>query len=809
MPCQIEANNNNGRAAESLRDISRRDTVQTSVRPFTPVQQQQQQEKMSTTKVKTLSSKVTLAKRISRLFSGGSKSSKKSPSPLSSDATASTSDIEEVLQQTKLSSIEVINDVSRQELQLPNMTIHQRSQSSPDHTGITHGHALQSRRAATRENSLDAIEVGNHRRYSSSTGPSAPTTPTTPTSSFPYQRQRSPSTTNSLQHSNRSSVSGIEDTDLNQQPYRPYSQDQRHTPLGSPVLEGVSTSTHSRNSSDNVGGTSPRPTTPMEDHLRARRSTVNDASSMLPVPARAAPPRRSSTPLVVSETLVSRIDREKSTVCFQTPSTKRDSYSRDANLDPALTSLVQQHRKDYQTNLRLGGVPESIPQSMPHIPIHATSQPFLLPQINSSPLLMNSVLPIAQNHVPASRRDSNVPLLIPSPLAGPQSTHASGVPTPGTPGPFLAESHPHRASGSHVQGGHHPYTEAKGLSSGSHGNLLNAAAVSSAKLQQQQQQLQQSQNHHQFQHPSPQLTPQGQQVSQGKHHRPNPKRQPGSGYFNVSPQQKPHSFPSSTNHGSPFPSPVVGATGSSVYAPELSVAMQYQQYQQQQVQLQIQQQQLQHLQQQQQLVQQQGQYTQVSPLALLQNQSAQQQQLQHQQQQQQNQQLGQLEQLQQIRIQQQQLLLQQQQQLQQQLEQARVTISTTAASTATTAAVDNAMLNAISQQQQSQLSMANQGVPLHFALPAAPVLTTAMGMGMGMGMGVGMSPLNVMGMGMGLQPTTMVPQLVMTPPLTPQLLGYTTPMYSYQQIPAGVVPTATPAANGGANAVRSPVVMGY
>ncbi|KAG0367027.1 hypothetical protein BGX24_003438, partial [Mortierella sp. AD032] len=447
MPGQVaeENNNNNGRAAESLRDISRRDTVQASAKSSTLVQQQDSDK----TKVKTLSSKVTLAKRISRLFGGGSKKSKKLSSPLSSDATASTSDIEDALQQTKMSSIEVINDVSKQELQPPNMPIHQRSASSPDYPSTSAGHsAQQSRRAATRENSLGTIDVSNHRRYSSSTGPSAPTTPTTPTSYLPLNRQRSPSSANPVHYSNRSSVSGIEDVDFDQQPHRPYSQDQRHTPSGSPVLQGITTSTHSQNSSDNIGSSSPRATTPMEDHLRMRRSTVNDVS-MLQAPARAGPPRRSSTPLVVSETLVSRIDREKSTVCFQTPSNKRDSYSRDANLDPALTSLVQQHRKDYQTNLRLGGVPEMTLQSMPHVPIPAAPQSFLLPQINSSPLLMNSVLPMARDRAPAPRRDSNAPLI--SPFAGPQPTHASGVPTPGTPGLFPTESNAKRASISHAQ----------------------------------------------------------------------------------------------------------------------------------------------------------------------------------------------------------------------------------------------------------------------------------------------------------------------------------------------------------------------
>ncbi|KAF9155821.1 hypothetical protein BG015_008530, partial [Linnemannia schmuckeri] len=759
----------------------------------------------------------TLAKRLSRLFGGGSKSSKKSSRPLSSEATASTSDVEAAPYQNKLPSIEIINDVSKQELHPPNMFIRQHhSHPNSEHTNTSEGRGVRNtqrnQRTVTRENSLSTIDVGNHRRYSSSPGPSAPTTPTTPKSSHhPLQRQRSPSSANPINHSNRSSILGGEDLDIDQPPYRPYSQDARHTPSGSPVLHAATRSSYSRENSDNTRSSSPRSTTPTEELLRTRRSTMNDASLMLSSAAITTPSRRSSTPLIVSETLVSRIDREKSTVCFQVPNARRDSYSRDANLDPALTSLVQQHRKDYQTNLRLGGVPEVLPQSLPHVPVQTTPQPFVLPQLHSSPLLMESLLPSIRDREvrgQASRRDSSGPHA--SPMVGPHPTHPSGIPNPGTPGVLPTEYHSRRLSSSQIQTAHNSYiSEAKGTYSGSHGNLLNAAAISSAKLQQQQQQqqqlqqLQQLQNYQQVQQPSPQLTPQGHQPgSQGRHH-PSSKRQSVSSYFNISPQHQPHSTSQSTAYVSPFPSPAIRATGSTLgYTHELSVAMQHQQCQQQQIQLQIQQQQLHHLQQQQQ-IQQQSPFCQVSPLTLLQKQNPQQQQ-----QQQQNQQ-QQLEQLQQIRLQQQQLLLQQQQQLQQQLEQARAAVM---AST-TTAAIspltpDNPTLSVTSPlQQQQQLSMVNQGVPLHFALPAAPVLTTAMGLGMGMNM----NPLSVMGMGVGLQQPAIFPQLVMTPPLTPQLVGYPTPMYSYQQNPtsaisAGHVPVH--AANEGASPRDSPVV-GY
>ncbi|KAG9060948.1 hypothetical protein KI688_007775 [Linnemannia hyalina] len=587
-------------AAESLRAISRLDMDQTAARSLTPVQSQ---ESVDTTRAKTLSVKLTLAKRISRIFGGGSKNSKKSSHILTNEAIASTSDVEGSPYQNKLSSIEIINDVLKQELHPSNMSIHQQqSHPNPEYAYTSGGHG------------------------------------------------------------------------------------------------------------------------------------------------------------------------------------------------------------DYQTNLRLGGVPH---QSLPHVPTLTTPQPFVQPQFHSSPLLMESLLPNARDREmrgPASRRGSSGPHA--SPMAGPHPTHPLGAPNPGTPGPLPTESHSRRLSSNQIQTAHNSYiSEANGTYSSSHGNLLNAAAISSIKSQQQQQQQQlfrQLQNYQQVQQPSPQLTPQGPQSGSQGRHRPTSRRHSGSSYFNISPQQKPYSVVQSTAHVSPFPSPVIGATGSALgYTHELSVAMQHQQYQQQQVQLQIQQQQLHNLQQQQH-VQQQSPNCQVSPLALLQSQSAQQ----HQQQQQSQQQ--QIEQLQQIRMQQQQLLFQQQQQLQLQLEQARAAVTASTTTTTISPLTPDIATGGVAspqKQQQQQHSMVNHGVPLHFALPAAPVLTTAMGLGVGMNM----SPLSVMGMGVGPQQPTMMPQLVMTPPLTPQLIGYTTPMYSYQQIPTSAIPARhvpVHAATGGASA-RSSAVMGY
>ncbi|KAG0284529.1 hypothetical protein BGZ96_011112 [Linnemannia gamsii] len=104
-----------------------------------------------------------------------------------------------------------------------------------------------------------------------------------------------------------------------------------------------------------------------------------------------------------SDTLISKVDREKASVCFQSPSAKKETFTRDAHLDPALSSLVQQHRKDFKTNQRLGGTPQLALQS------HSSQFPGNSPRQRGSVYLLDDshqVLPPSML-VPGSRRDSN------------------------------------------------------------------------------------------------------------------------------------------------------------------------------------------------------------------------------------------------------------------------------------------------------------------------------------------------------------------------------------------------------------------
>ncbi|KAF9109872.1 hypothetical protein BGX27_007102 [Mortierella sp. AM989] len=702
-----------------------------------------------------------MTKRISHLF-GGSKGSKKS-SPAStvaatskaSDTTLNSEDQSHLITPNmSRASIATISDTGKHGLQPSSGALHQRSWSSPDARKISSstnsssdalnmsGSAsparssiiLETRDRKTRDSGFEDVNRQGHRRYSSMTPGAGVNHP--PLLQF-NQTPRSPS-----------SLAGGDTLYIDQQQYQNQQPKQSQTQF-TQLRASISPSQFQ---SGNAGRATPQPLTPMDEQLRSRRSTLADPSMYeLPSHVTNTASRRSSAP-VMTETLVSRIDREKSTVCFQSPSKQdsRDSYSREANLDPALSSLVQQHRRDYQINTRLGG--------------------------GTTP-----------------RRDFN------SSQVGNSPHHHSvntGLPSPATPGMHPLEPSSKRASGYYNQP---PLVHSAGQRvsySGSNGALLNAAANFSARQQQEQQEQQLS----------TQIAPQS--SSHGGHGKPQPKRQSSAGYFNIPQQhQQQQVFMQTATSHTPSPSHVPGATASNFeYGHELSIAMQYQQHQQQQVQLQIQQYQLQQLQQQQQQF-----YQAISPLTLLQHPDAQQLQLQQQiAQHQQSQQ--QLEQLQQIRIQQQQLIMQQQQQLQQQLEQARAVVaaSSTLPTPTETDPTVTAIVKSSPQQQQQQSVMGN--LPAHFALPAAPVLTTAMGIGMGMGVNPSSMNMNLMSMGINSygQPTSpMMAQVMssqMTPQLTSQFMGYsTTPLYPYQQqqqLAGGIggVVSAVPAAGGSASA---------
>ncbi|KAG0221120.1 hypothetical protein BGX31_010177 [Mortierella sp. GBA43] len=707
--------------------ISSQDVSKTTPRSSTPVS-----ESAETASLTSVTKKVSLAKRISRLFIGGSKNNKAS-------STAATSTGTGKKDQTSKPPTENI-DNGEQDLLPPNGVFHLRSQSSPEthRTGVSNNNSNESlgtihefpirnsmiqdaRNRKTRDSGFEEMDTQGHRRYSSST-----TLPPTPTSATP--------TRSSFLLNPRQRMSAL----LNEEEALLYMEQQQHR----------------GQASDSIGRSTPAPGGALGEHSRPRRTTLGDGSvrdvSQHFVSAQG---RRGSAP-VITETLVSRIDREKSTVCFQTPALRRGSHSRDPNMDPALSNLAQQHRRDFQVNTRLGGV--GVPTPPPSAPL------IQLPhqQQLSQPMTDSQMQAGRERDVRASapRRGSSSSLQL-----GISQHYPSGTATPG-----VGPKEPNRRYSSFIPPQIHPYPAgSKSALTGSHGNLLQTTTPAPGRSTPQPSQP--SQPSQPVQQPSPQLAPQGTQFGSQGRNRSSPKRQSSAGYFTTPQQQQQQS---SAGNISPFPSPVLGSSGTFANAQELPVALQHQQYQQQQVQLHIQQQQLQQLQQQQQLQPQQQVYqTVASPIALLQNHVG----TQHLQQQQQ-----QLEQLQQMRVQQQQLLIQQQQQLQQQLEQART-------------AVASPLTVAPFVQQHQQQALVNN-MPLHFALPAAPVLTTAMGVGMGMNM-------NPSGMGMvSLVPSMGAPQLVMTPQLGPQLMTYSaTPLY-YQQAggiaaAAAMAPVA-PAAGG-------------
>lgn len=686
--------------------------------------------------------KVSLAKRISRFFGGKSSKSQgdSTPSSLTGSSTSSASKSFDAANKKDLSkpkkegkrfsaisristpTMEVIEEDSKQERsgqQNDNVYAHQRSHSTPEILSpvdlsdkkAQHRAWLEAvRNRNTRDSGFDDLESANgesrtqhgHRRYSSAI---------TPIHNGPLP-QRPP-------HQPRSRQSSVSSVDL-----LPYQQQQQ-------LLNNPGESRRSSMS----------PPSPKSGVDERRRNTMTDGLQPPPQqPSTASSQRRSSTPVVpISQALIDRIDREKSTACFQHPAPK-PTFVRDASLDPVLSSLVLQHRQDFKTNQRLGGT--GVPAAPP--------PPQYPPQLHSSPVMMDSTLPLVRDRdlhrdrdYRAPRRDSSGSQSSSySPHQHPcnTSTITPAPSAPGTPALYPTESgsvltaHVKRHSASQQgQGQGHPYVSGhKSDFSGSDGNLLHT--TSGAKI-------------------SPQLQPQGFQYNSQGRQRKAPKRQSSAGYFALPQQQQqqhqayPHVQPGTV---SPFPSPVLGATGTnkpmgmgngmSTITPEHSLAIQNQQHQ---LQYQFQQQQLQQLHQQQQLVQQQQYIQAVSPLAFLQ-----------QQQQQQN-----LEHMQQLRIQQQ-FLIQQHQQFQQQLDQTRVAV---AASAASAASASTSVAKPSSSSEATQPVAVTSPPPPQVGLPAAPVLTTAMGLASMNPLNINMNPLNYpMNMNMGLVNMSGTPMMGMS-----------------------------------------------
>ncbi|KAF9412128.1 hypothetical protein BGZ76_005228 [Entomortierella beljakovae] len=567
----------------------------------------------------------------------------------------------------------------------------------------------ESRDRKFRDSGFEDSEGLGHRRYSSTA--SAIVT-SRPLSSYPYQKPPLLGGDVSL-------------VDQQQHQSRLLSQTQFHPPQAQffsypPGIE-----------LEGSGRVSPRHEPIHEEQLIQRRVTLGDLSTLDPPPKIGDNSTRRSSTSSIPETLVSRIDREKSTVCFQAPIHKQEIYSRDANLDPLISNLVQLHRRDYYTNSRLGGTPQPVQQAPPL-------------QLQMPPPLPVAEPPSGKERSNAPKKDSAVAFnsTYQYPVSGSHPPLVnSGVPQPDLNNRRLSTILPQVQAQAPA-----PFPAGQRFSTStntSNANLLNAAAMASAKQQQEQSQL-----------ISPQITPTtGVNGSLGRN-RGSPTRQASSTYFNLPPQQH-QQQQLKVDTSSAVLSPGLGATAStSAYNHDLSVAMQIQQQQ----------------------IAQQQQQTQ--------------------------------QQIDQIRLQQQ--MLHQSQQLQQQLDQARAAV-------AVPSPTERMAGTLPSHQQQPIIG----NMPVQFT--TTPVLTTTMGYGMGMGMGMNPQSMGVNMVNMGVstlggygQTATpmitqgMVPQLIMSPQMGPQLTQQLTPhlmafpatsLYTYQQQPqlATMMPTAA-APNGGRTA---------
>ncbi|KAG0022610.1 hypothetical protein BGZ81_008461 [Podila clonocystis] len=370
----------NSDAAENLRAMSRLSV--SSSRPATPSESADSESVKST-------KKISFGKRISKLF-GGNKKSLPTPSSSSSSSSSSTStsptssNIKQARSSTiSLGPIMEQPGLDRDALEAPranSLYIHARSHSTPDQIGQSSlAQYAKMEESKLRKARDSGFEDSRGRRYSGSTVP----TISSPGGASPRHSPRNSPLLGPrhIQPSagNRSSILRPEPMYIEQQTRHDGRRQSLMNAPSSPQLRGYMDPSH-HHSRDGQHSPMLRPTTPMEVP-RARRTTVTDYPMSHHSPhnrnsfiGSEAMPRRSSTPTQVSETLISKVDREKASVCFQAPSVKRDSFTRDANLDPALSNLVQQHRKDFKTNQRLGGTPTPVHPSQNYHPHHQHHQ---------------------------------------------------------------------------------------------------------------------------------------------------------------------------------------------------------------------------------------------------------------------------------------------------------------------------------------------------------------------------------------------------------------------------------------------------
>ncbi|KAF9187403.1 hypothetical protein BGZ51_001309 [Haplosporangium sp. Z 767] len=520
----LELNSNGG---EGLQDLSRMSISQMHPRSATP----SVSEGTDSGSIKSAKKKISLGKRISKFFTGNNsggngKASNSSDSQLTysagGQARSST---------TSLAPIDELTPPGR----IHSVYIHQRSHSTPDQIGHT-----------TRDNRSSS---GSIKSQSSSMAMDA-----APLQNPKLEESR-------LRKARDSGFEDVEGKEGGASGRRRYSS-ANGTVSAKPLQQLQQQQLHHLHAQQprrSTHGMPPSSSSPqLHPHSNHRQSPMGAELLNSPSPLSlnaAAPtmPRRSSTPVPVTETLISKVDREKASVCFQQPSAKKGAYVRDTNLDPALSSLLQQHRKDFKTNQRLGGTPQ--PQYTSSMPGGGS------PRMRASMQMEEQQSMMMMSRDPNMRRDSSGSQHLPLPFSDPSASRRLST------------------SSQNLQS--HPYSSAAGQRanfSGSQGSL----------------------NHYpQQQQHSPMLGAQ----------RTSPQRQSSSGYFTgLTPQQQHQYQLSAQPHVSPIPSPSLGSHPTANAAGVIS-DMSLQQHQQLEQLQQIRMQQQQFLLQQQQQLQQQMQQT--------------------------------------------------------------------------------------------------------------------------------------------------------------------------------------------------------
>ncbi|CAO3564979.1 unnamed protein product [Mortierella alpina] len=544
----------NSDTSESIRALSDLSLSQEPSRSATP----SLTESGDSTSVKSAKKKVSLGKRISMFFTGAPNSSGKSShlssTPSTSSSESSTSSRTEAGKEARLSaaSLAPLNELTPPG-RIHSVYIHQRSQSTPDQIGATdhtrpRSHTQSSasslnpriednRLHRTRDSGYEEAQGRGHRRNSSAVNGA-------PVSGRPTS------------HNGRTSIYA----DQLQAPAS--TQQGRRSVYGMPPVSPLSSSPQLRAVSDNdLHLLTPRNQSTFSQnhrHSYVEPEMSNPASSSFNTPAM---PRRGSTPVPSSGTLISKVDREKASVCFQQPSAKKDTYTRDAHLDPALSNLVQQHRKDYMTNHRLGGTPTPTPPQQ---------------QQGNSSRARSSMYLTEDLHQQLQQQQQQQQQLLPYPTS---------------PGLYASETQMKRLSTASQN--FQPHLQHQSPSPGQqHRASFSGSQASLNQFQQQQQQQS-----------SPSLGA----------HRSSPNRQNSPGYFTM--QQAPQQLDTSQlMHMSPFSSPGLGAVQTGGLVPESSLQQQQQQQLEHLQQIRLNQEQL--LLQQRQHLQQQLQQQQMTPIGL-------------------------------------------------------------------------------------------------------------------------------------------------------------------------------------------------